>query len=290
MGMRIGAFAIDFDPDFFLEMGFESLVFPFDTPKDVLRQAEKDFEVFIEFKPFETNGKYYVENVLGSKADLKVLGCPSNEELRKENIFKLRDVEYEVIMDFVRFPSPSNGEFFYSCFCEHCQRKAREMGYNLEEIRKNVREYLKTDKIGLLEDWFRFKQEVIEDYIEWVKLDRAFFFTPSLSFLVGQSYDFMLKCIHPMVYPEAVGPACIEYELSYMKGALKEAILKELGGKGDKLIEKEVKKAISISKAKIEPIIMVSKNLAERIKLAERGGVEGVFIFAYSRDKRELFK
>lgn len=283
--VAIGVFAIEFDPDFFLKMGFESIVFPFETPKSVLREAEKDLEVYVEFKPFETNGKYFVENVFGDKADLKALGCPSNEDLRKENVSKIEDFEHEVILDFVRFPSPSNGEFFYSCFCEHCNEKADELGFDLESIRRGVKDYLKTDDANLLKSWFDFRKKVIEDYLEWIDAKRAFFFTPSLSFLVGQSYEFKLKCIHPMVYPESIGPACIEYELSHMAGSLKEIVLGRLEGRGDELIEKEFEKAMK-SKAKVEPIIMISDNIRERLEMVK---AERIYIFAYSRDKRDLF-
>lgn len=284
--MRLGVFAADFDPDFFLKMGFESIVFPFSTPKSVLKEAEKDFEVFVDFKPFETNGKYFVENLFGEKADLKTLGCPSNEELKEENASKLEEFEYEVILDFVRFPSPSNGDFFYSCFCRHCNEKANELGYDLEGIRRNLINYLKTDDVKLLESWFEFKRKVIEKYLDWIEAKRAFFFTPSLSFLVGQSYEFELECIHSMIYPEAVGPACIEYELSYMRGSLKDLILKKLEVRGDELIAKEFEKALKF-KAKIEPIIMISENIRERLEMIKKAGK--VYIFAYSKDKRDLF-
>jgi hypothetical protein len=60
--MKIGVFAVDFEPDLFVEMGVDSLIFPFDTPKGVFREATKDFEVFVEFKPFEGG---VVEDVLG---------------------------------------------------------------------------------------------------------------------------------------------------------------------------------------------------------------------------------
>lgn len=237
----------------------------------------------MEFKPFEGG---IVENVFGEKTNLKALGCPSNEELRAENISKLEDIEYEVILDFVRFPSPSNGDYFYSCFCENCYNKAKELEYDLGDIRRKVKEYLKTDNISLLEDWFSFKREVIKDYLEWSGLKRVFFFAPSLSFLVGQSYDFELKCIHPMIYPEAVGPACIEYELSYMKGSLKDVVLKKFKVRGDKVIEKEFEKALE-SKAEIEPIIMISENVRERLEMVKKA--KKVYIFAYSSDKRNLF-
>ena len=196
--MKLGVFAVEFDPDFFLEIGFESLVFPFDTPRDVLKRADRDFEVYLEFKPFEGG---MVENVFRKRGSLKALGCPSDEKLRAKNLSKLEDVEYEVILDFVRFPSPANRDFFYSCFCRNCHGRAEELGYDLSDIAGKVKEYLRGDDVGLLEDWFNFKIDVIKDYLEWSGLKRVFFFTPSLSFLIGQSYDFELKCIHPMIYP-----------------------------------------------------------------------------------------
>lgn len=281
--MKLGIFAVEFDPDFFLKIGAESLVFPFETPKDILKMAEKNFEVFLEFKPFE-NG--VVENVFGERTNLKVLGCPSDEKLRTKNLSKLEDVEHEVILDFVRFPSPANGDFFYSCFCENCHEKAKELGYDLNDIKRRVKEYLKTDDISLLEDWFNFRRDVIRDYLEWSGLKRVFFFTPSLSFLVGQSYDFELECIHPMIYPEAVGPACIEYELSYMKETLRDVVLKNLEVSGDEVIGKEFEKALR-SKAEIEPIIMISENIRERLEMVKKA--KKVYIFAYSKDKRDLF-
>ena len=281
--MKLGIFAVEFDPEFFLEIGVESLVFPFDTPKDILKKAERDFEVFLEFKPFE-NG--VVENIFGERTNLKALGCPSDEKLRAKNLSKLENVEYEVILDFVRFPSPANGDFFYSCFCENCHKKAKELGYDLNDIKRKVKEYLKTDNISLLEDWFNFKRDVIKDYLEWSGFKRAFFFTPSLSFLVGQSYDFKLKSIHPMIYPEAVGPACIKYELSYMKGSLRDVVLNNLEVRGDEVIRKEFEKALK-SKAEVEPIIMISENIRERFEMVKKA--KEVYIFAYSRDKRDLF-
>jgi len=114
------------------------LIFPFDTPK--FKESRKRFEVFLEFKPFEDG---VVENIFGERTNLKALGCPSDEKLRSENLSKLKDVEYEVILDFVRFTSPANGDFFYSCFCKNCYEKAKEIGYDLEEIKRKVREYFK---------------------------------------------------------------------------------------------------------------------------------------------------
>lgn len=279
--MKLGIFVIDFDPELFIKIGVDSLVFPFNTSEEVLGRAERDFEVFLEFKPFEGGN---IVNVFGEKANLKVLGCPSDEELRSKNLSKLEDTGYEVILDFVRFPSPANGDFFYSCFCKNCYDKAKELGYDLNDIRVGVAKYLKTDNVSLLEEWFRFKMDVIWDYLEWVGLKRAFFFTPSLCFLVGQSYSFDMNVIHPMIYPEDVGPACIEFELSHMKGALKDRVLEYLDG--NELIGKEFEKALK-TKAEVEPIIMISEDIEK--KLGALSKAKRVYIFAYSKAKRDLF-
>jgi len=36
--MKLGVFAIDFDPDLFARIGFESIVFPFNTSREILRR------------------------------------------------------------------------------------------------------------------------------------------------------------------------------------------------------------------------------------------------------------
>lgn len=283
--MRLGVFAIDFDPDLFTRIGFESVVFPFNTSREILKTAEREFEVFIEFKPFEGG---IIENIFGEKSKLGALGCPSDEKTRDKNLSKLENIPYDVILDFIRFPSPSNGRYFYSCFCKNCSRKAKELGYDLSVIKDKVKEYLETDNVDLLEEWFDFKRDLIKDYLEYSGLKRAFFFTPSLSFLVGQSYEFELTCIHPMIYPEPIGSACIEYELAYMKGELKSRVMENLGVVDDQVIRTELEKAINISKSRIEPIITISENIEERIKMVERA--EKIYIFAYSKDKRALFE
>ncbi|WP_202318643.1 hypothetical protein [Archaeoglobus neptunius] len=281
--MKLGVFVVDFDVEFLLELGIEGLILPFETHEHILKEAEKDFEIFLEFRPFDGG---VIENVFGRKTRIRSLGCASDEGLWKRNFSKLEDVEYEIILDFVRFPSPANGNFFYSCFCEKCHKKARDFGYNLRVIRENVKDYLKTDDLVLLEDWFHFRQNVINEYIDWSELRKAFFFTPSLSFLVGQRYDFNMKCICPMLYPETVGPACIGYELAYMTGTLKHVVLENLGSSGDEVIGTEFKKALK-SKAKIEPIIMISDNILRRLEMVKKA--KRVFIFAYSNDKKGLF-
>ena len=279
--MKLGAYVLDFDRDFLMSKGFDSLVFPLNTPDYVLREAEKDFKVYLEFKPFEGG---VVENVYGKTARLGPLGCPSDERLREENFRRVEEVGYEVILDFVRFPSPSNGDFFYSCFCECCVGKARELGFDLEVIRKSVIEFVKGGDVGKLGDWFEFKREVIRDYIESYGFKRAFVFTPSLSFLVGQSYDLGLRVYYPMLYPEDVGPACIGYELKRMDDRLKGLVLSELGGLDELVIRREFERI----RVKAEPIVMAMGNLRRKLELLK--DAERVYIFAYSKSSRQKFE
>ncbi len=278
--MRLGVYVIDFDRDFLLSKGFDSLVFPFNTPENVLKEAEKDFKVYLEFKPFEGG---ILKNVFGERGTVENLGCPSDDDLRRKNLKKLEDVCYDVILDFVRFPSPANGMFFYSCFCDSCRRKARKMGFNLKSIEEGVKGYLKGGDVEGLRDWFEFKKEVIRDYVEGYGFKRAFFFSPSICFLVGQDYGFRLHRFHPMLYPEDLGPACIGYEVKMLEGPLKTEVVKALGKIDDSLIGREFKKL----KAKSEPIIMISDNIKRRIDMLR--GAERVYIFAYSKDRKNLF-
>ena len=71
-----------------------------------------------------------------------------------------------------------------------------------------------------------------------------------------------------------------------MKGALKNTVLKNLEVKGDGVIRKEFEKALK-SKAEIEPIIVISKNIKEILEMVKEA--KKVYIFAYSKDKKDLF-
>jgi len=52
------------------------------------------------------------------------------------------------------------------------------------------------------------------------------------------------------------------------------------------VIGKEFEKAL-MSKAEVEPIIMISENIRERLEMVKKA--KKVYIFAYSKDKKDLF-
>jgi hypothetical protein len=203
-----------------------------------------------------------VENVFGERKTLDALGCPNDGEVRARNlealIQRLEETAVDgVILDFVRFPSPADGPFFWSCFCSDCKKAADALGYDLEESRKEIggmlgegqprhREQRTADPSTALRRgsgqgsgqggglrtlaWWAFKSAVITEYVrEWSKAvsevkKGAFLFSPSIAFLVGQDYRAMsalLDSLHPMIYPEgSLGPACLGFEIAALADGL----------------------------------------------------------------------
>lgn len=69
---------------------------------------------------------------------------------------KLEEVKIDgIILDFVRFPSPANDDFFYSCFCGSCGKTADSLGYDFKSMRKDVENFYQ-----------KLKKEVIAQYVE----------------------------------------------------------------------------------------------------------------------------
>jgi hypothetical protein len=312
------------------EAGIGEVVFGFDTPENILSEAKESFEVFLEFKPFATSGisEYFVENLFGQRRDLDALGCPSNRKLRERNLFKLKEKLLDVkvsgiILDFVRFPSFVDGDFFYSCFCEECSR-----AHDYIKLKRDVERFYRSLARGeiradLLSDWLSFKRDVISGYVgEFVRFlprrmeKRAFLFSPSLSPMVGQDYErlsSLLDVIHPMIYPEGgLGPACLGFEIwSFVSKAnlMLEDVYSFLGiedpcnpkdleslkarGLPAEIIRRETEKAIELSNTEVRPIITVvnipPKDTVERIELAMEGGAKAVHLFGFSPETAENF-
>jgi hypothetical protein len=254
--MNLGAFVLEpsdleLHEDLLRQAGVDRLVFPFDTAPHIVERARRHFRIFLEFKPFMGST---VENVFGERKALDALGCPNDREVRGRNLEALmRRLEETivdgVILDFVRFPSPANGPFFWSCFCSDCKKAADALGYDLEESRTEISGMLGEDQprhrdrptarlsspksamIGLRTlAWCAFKSAVITEYVrEWAEAvseahKGAFVFSPSIAFLVGQDYRAMsalLDSLHPMIYPEgSLGPACLGFEIAALADGL----------------------------------------------------------------------
>ena len=166
-------------------------------------------------------------------------GCINNPEIRKNRLQEIEEycTKFElnaIVLDAIRFPSPYDGKFLFSCFCTYCIKKANEYGINLlkvkEVLKNNIKELLltgfrhyKQDVTEYFQEWLKFKtlsvvdlvkevQEITKKYS--VKLYAAIF-PLCLSWLLGQSYLELSKYldeIHVMLYRNCKGPACLNYE------------------------------------------------------------------------------
>ncbi len=302
----------DYDKNAIEKLGIKELFFSLDTPESILADACKSFKVFIEFKPFESH-RNPVTNVFDEKKDLKVLSCPTNRELWKRNLDNLRGkIKHAdgVVLDFVRYPSFSAGNFFFSCFCENCKKFAEEHGYDFNLIKESALSFYRKD-FEKSKYWFEFKNFVLKSYLEYfenkISIEkRAFVFSPSLSYFVGQDYDVFLKYLdklHPMVYPEgSLGPACIGYEAYHLSLLLNidlQDVYEILGikisnlpksrdelfknGMPDEIIYHEVKKFRQNSVPIITTLNIPHSRIKRRFELCREAGLKRVAIFGFNK-------
>lgn len=182
--------------------------------------------------------------------------CRNNVESTRSIINETRFIldNHEVdglFIDVFRYPSPYDGlTSMLSCFCNSCMVKAEEMGIDLEETRRGIKNFmekicsLSKEEIATLKEGFnrskvfdyvlhdphilnflKFRSHSINYFVRDVErfvkesgrelgLD---IFSPSLSWLVGQDY-YLLKdnCswMKPMVYCSCRGTACLPAEIA----------------------------------------------------------------------------
>lgn len=187
-------------------------------------------------------------------------GCPNNPILAERNRDEVRKLAgvpgiKGIILDRCRFIPPVAGlNGFLTCFDEHCENKAKELGYDFNQIRKDVRfiyQLLKSkkqirerrglmwfkgpagivewlmDHPGLLE-WLRFRRDCITEHVRSLAdiVHHAglrvgvYAYTPSLAPLVGQSYvdwsDFV-DVFCPILFrklPYRPGEGCLTWEIT----------------------------------------------------------------------------
>ncbi len=263
-----GVSSID-DAKFLEEQGFKDFVIGY-NPMLMRQLSEVGYNVHIVLGTFKIgnrfkNIKYLAEDPFGRKHIWFGSGCPNNPEIQRYTLNKIEDIvsNYDVksiILDGIRFASLGSGlEAFSTCFCEHCKRKAEELGFSYEEMKNSVKDLLfnfydirkmKNDldaynytPLGFLDfaektpslvEWIRFRERSIMDYIKEIRnliLSKgtnvklgAYIFTPSLAILVGQNYSEIWKYldfIKPMIYRIGMGVACLNYEFSVIAEDIK---------------------------------------------------------------------
>ena len=186
-------------------------------------------------------------------------GCPNNSALREGNLESYRKMAATegikgILVDGCRFASPASGLGpFLTCFCDACRDKAGRLGFDFEEMKRDVEALhamliAKGEGSGCGAAWIETPAGVVEwltrypGVLEWLRFRRTcvtehfraiseiihgaglrmgvYIFTPSLAPLVGQSYvdlrEFM-DVFAPMIYrnyPKRPGEACVNWELT----------------------------------------------------------------------------
>ena len=181
-----------------------------------------------------------------------MFSCPNNPETRQKTLTVLSNLldKYPfdgVFLDKFRFPSPASGlDLTFSCFCPHCYQKAAEAGLDLDEVKKELRDWdlSKFGKSERTDDWMqallrekpnlrKFLEFRIDSVLGIVKEVKKItdahgvklgfdLFSPAFAEIVGYDYE-KLKVyadwVKPMTYQYAFGPAGLRLEtISLVEG------------------------------------------------------------------------
>lgn len=190
-----------------------------------------------------------------------MFSCPNHPGARQKTLRALSDLldRYPfdgVFLDKFRFPSPASGlDLTFSCFCPHCYEKAAAVGLDLDEVKKELRDWdpsafsvsEKTDDWlrilvsgkSALKRFLRFRIDSVLDIVKEVKkitdahgVKLGFdLFSPSFAEIVGYDYEVLKQYadwVKPMTYQFAFGPAGLRLEtISLVEGIEKEFGLSE---------------------------------------------------------------
>lgn len=201
--------------------------------------------------------EYLAVDINGKRREWFGSTCPSKKDVRQRNLHDIAEISKisgikGILIDGARFSSPASAnsiDSFYTCFCSDCMNEATAMGFDTIKMKASVKAlydicHYGKSSIGFSEqhlsgicDWLNFRKKSItkhlKDYVKTIKsvnsnlLAGAYLFSPSLSYLVGQSYLDLsddIDIFSPMIYrayKEDSGPACLNFEF--------EALIKELG-------------------------------------------------------------
>lgn len=190
-----------------------------------------------------------------------MFSCPNHPDARQKTLTALSNLldKYPfdgVFLDKFRYPSPASGlDLTFSCFCPHCREKAAEIGLDLDEVKKELRNWdagtfsvsrrtddwlaaLLSGKLAL-KKFLRFRIDSVLDLVKEVKkitdahgVKFGFdLFSPSFAEIVGYDYEKLKKYadwVKPMTYQFAFGPAGLRLEtISLVEGIQKEFEISE---------------------------------------------------------------
>lgn len=291
-------------------------------------------------------GETLAEDIYGKRQEWFSSGCPNNAAIRERNLREIsRLCKTEgadgVIIDGARFASPFSSwdiQAFFTCFCKDCEQKAGLLGFHFGRMKQGALALYEfsvgkrescSEHLGDIASWLEFRRvcttEHLRNFSQAVKKESpgletgAFLFSPSIAWMVGQSYGDLKGCLDifvPMIYrayKQDYGPACLNHELSRLAALLsgsgriqEKRIIGQLAsftgldldgfssaedilkGLPPEIVGAEVKKAMQTvgGMAKTVPILDFNDDrLNHSIVSARQAGAADVALFAYEKER-----
>jgi len=211
-------------------------------------------------------------------------GCPRSPAVvqhLKKKMERVGRLGYSVaILDELNYPTPHDGELFYSCFCQYCQAHSPR----LKALKKGDIQGLAEARKDLVGDVLR----EVAQYAEGLGLRlEAAVHAPTIAHLAGQDYHTFLKHVdrlQVMLYHRCPGPACLNRELAMLArlghnpyGIDPDAV--EEAGVPIRALKQEAQKARELAGDRAVPILWADERLPEAIRAVEEAGFEEVIIF-----------
>ena len=258
---------------------------------------EFNFKAIAILMPFKLIDREYIRDINGSIINYGFgSGCPNSEKIRNKSLEKIETLLLKgfdgISLDVIRYPSLSEDSHALStCFCKSCIIK---MGKDLKRFKK-IASSISVKNLPL--DWLAFRSNCIVEYCTLAyKLVKKYnaelwldVFSPSFAPLVAQDLKRLSQVadiIQPMIYTRGSGIACLATEIKAIARALdkneQDALIKtykllglpqNLPTKFDKLdrlpdevITSEVKKANTLCKCKVIPLIFIENCGKDEIK------------------------
>lgn len=248
------------------DMGFGAIVTGFDEEAIALA-AEHGLEAYVCTHAFTAKDSfatdaYLAVDVHGQKHVWFNSACPNHPEVQEDHLRRIATWSRNpgvagIYVDGARFSSPcSSADFrsFFTCFCQHCAKKAAAMGFDFGRMRHDVRRLLAVfegrESLPLVNnlpyggvdllvffnalpgvwDWLRFRAQCVTEHMaDAATTLRAahpeallgmYIFSPSIAPWVGQDYGQLRQHVDvfaPMIYRSlqaGEGPACLNKEVS----------------------------------------------------------------------------
>lgn len=338
------------------KMGFSGVVGAVSTVEETLANGMESYLCSGAYRGPDFKGEEWLaQDIYGNKIVWFYSTCPTRKEVREYNLENIRRMAQTpgikgVLIDGARFSSPASGigedptASFFTCFCDKCMEKARSMGFDPDRMKRSVYTLKKISQgekeAGLLtigsllpglNEWMNFRRAATTEHLKafCAAVHRVdpdleagiYIFAPSLSTMVGQSYQDLKKDMDlfaPMLYrcyDDRNGASCLNSEAARMldltekiRGMRQDKIRKQISdmiklpldpslsaeevfrkGYETSILTSETKRARDmIGSKKLIPIIELDDpKLKEASEMTMKGGAEAVNYFVFNKEQIE---